>query len=124
MIKLEGERTWSGPGTVTRSYPEGRTYNVKTATGDVRRNRNQLQAVPSLSSAAIHPSAMDPVADPDPEPTHNRSSTAQPPSTPQPPATPQPPSDTPHIASPQRRSGRIRRPPKRYVEQCDNLRVK
>jgi len=118
MIKLDGERSWSGQGTVTRSYPEGRTYNVKTATGDVRRNRNQLQAVPSPSSAAIHPSAMDPVADPDPEPTHNRSST------PQPPATPQPPSDTPHTASLQRRSGRIRRPPKRYVEQCDNLRVK
>lgn len=114
MMKLDGEKTWSNPGVVLRSFPEGHTYTVQTATGIVRRNRNQLQDIP-----ANHPIEPDPVVDPEPTSSSDteqkqsespiRSSVNSRVSS------PQPPSFTP------RRSGRVTTKPQRYIEQCDRV---
>ena len=48
LIKLDTEKRWEKSGVVKAADKENRTYAIQTPTGDVRRNRNHLQPIPSL----------------------------------------------------------------------------
>ena len=61
MVKLDSDKHWSQPGTVTLADPVNRSYQVTTPSSTIHHNRKHLQAVPPPTPADhILPAASTP----------------------------------------------------------------